>query len=227
MKQKGAIFINTFLLLIYVGITTLSTMQGAFALLTILVFTLGILSQVILAGIFRPAKITIGYILAVLIRLIAFVTIPIQNSTYITITSIAVTFGLDFWQFLFGKVHEKLESGTVSEEEKKQAALFYKTILIAGLLAYLLFIKSYIVVIFFLIALAQLIRSINIKRVRNRCWIEALLIIIIRMSSEFFAFSSTQLIIIAATSIIVMTQKYYIIYPKDVNSISCRTTKKF
>jgi hypothetical protein len=185
-------------------------------------FFLGILAQLILAGVFRPARINPEYLMITLVRLVAFVTVPIQNNIYLYIISISVTLALDYHQFSKGELNKKLtenkenvsEEKEINSEDKDRAKLFYKTILIAAI-SITIFMDMVIFTNIICLAVAiKFISSIKNKKIRNWCVTEISLMSVLRISREFFNYDSFLIYIIVAVFLIVGSIKYYLIYSK-------------
>jgi len=105
MKKSLLVFLNTLLLLVYVGITEFTAQENLFAFLTLFIFAFGVIIVGISSGFFRPHyKPTIREHIFFAIRTVSFLTVPLQanyrHNVALYIISIVIMLILDSWQFI-------------------------------------------------------------------------------------------------------------------------------
>lgn len=186
MKSKILIFVNTLLVLLYVYVNSLSEIEGFNAIFLIIIFGLAMVSQFVFATILKPEKINILFVLIILLRLVAFLTIPLQKNIYLYAISAITTFYLDFWQYSHWKTNTVFNTKTYTEEElihsKKMTEIaFVFSLIIAALVCY----KEAFAIVFLAISFYKLF---NMKKsgysvcMTIECCISAIFIILKRLN---------------------------------------------
>lgn len=186
MKSKIFIFVNTLLVLLYVYVNSLSEIEGFNAIFLIVIFGLAMVSQLIFATILKPEKINILFVAIILLRLVAFLTIPLQRNIYLYAISVITTFYLDLWQYSHWKINTVFNNKTYTEEEliyskKLTEIAFVFSLIIAALVSY----KETFSIVFLAVSFYKLF---NMKKSRYRvcmiieCCISAIFIILKRLN---------------------------------------------
>lgn len=186
MKSKIFIFVNTLLVLLYVYFNSLSEIEGFNAIFLIVIFGLAMVSQLIFATILKPEKINILFVAIILLRLVAFLTIPLQRNIYLYAISVITTFYLDLWQYSHWKINTVFNNKTYTEEEliyskKLTEIAFVFSLIIAALVCY----KETFSIVFLAVSFYKLF---NMKKSRYRvcmiieCCISAIFIILKRLN---------------------------------------------
>ena len=151
MSLKQWSIINTLSAFLYFAIVQSGESTGVYAFVIIIAFGLGVLCQLVLAGLTRPAKITTRYILIVTLRALLFLSVPLLKNLALRITFVLTIPILDFLQSNLPLNRTFLTEPT--ETEKQRSSLFYKSIFYCGLL-YGLLISEYIVTSGFVLLLS-------------------------------------------------------------------------
>ena len=159
MKSKILIFVNTLLALLYAYVNSFGSTEGFNAILLIVIFGLAMASQLVFATILKPEKINILFVTIVLLRLAAFLTIPLQKNIYLYAISVIITFGLDLWQYLHWKTNSVFETKTYTEEEVVYTKTLMEIAFVFSLIiAALLCRKEGLAIVFLAISLYRLFK---------------------------------------------------------------------
>ena len=97
-----------------------------------------------------------------LLRLAAFLTIPLQKNIYLFAISVIVTFCLDLWQYLHWKTNSVFETKTYTEEEVVYTKTLMEIAFVFSLIiAALLCRKEGLAIVFLAISLYKLFKMKN------------------------------------------------------------------
>ncbi|MEE1315566.1 MAG: hypothetical protein UHS49_07385 [Faecalimonas sp.] len=169
MELKKCIFFNTLLVVLYTYINSLNEVEGWNAIFLIIIFALGMLLQWIFAALLKPEKMNVLYVLIILIRLAAFLTIPLQRSMYLYMLSIIITFCLDLWQYSHWDLNAVFKTKTYTDSEvaysKNLAEIAFPfSLTVAALIGY----KGAFAIAFIGISFYQ---AYKIESLKYRIWI--------------------------------------------------------
>ena len=186
MKSKILIFVNTLLVLLYAYVNSFNEIEGFNAIFLIIIFGLGMASQLIFATVLKPEKINILFVAIVLLRLVAFLTIPLQRNIYLYSVSVITTLCLDLWQYSHWKTNPVFKTKTYTQDEltyskKLIEIVFVFSLIIAALVCY----KETFAIVFLVVSFYKLF---NMKKSGYRvcmiieCCISAIFIILKRLN---------------------------------------------
>jgi len=186
MKSKTFIFVNTLLVLLYAYVNSFNEIEGFNAIFLIIIFGLGMASQLIFATVLKPEKINILFVAIVLLRLVAFLTIPLQRNIYLYAVSVITTLCLDLWQYSHWKTNSVFKTKTYTQDEltyskKLTEIVFVFSLIIVALVCY----KEMFAIVFLAVSFYKLF---NMKKSGYRvcmiieCCISAIFIILKRLN---------------------------------------------
>lgn len=162
MSLKQWSYINTLSAFLYFVVTRLDQFSGVYAFITVIVFGLGAIMQLIMAGLTRPAIITAEYVFIVSVRAILFLIFPLLNSFPIAISCFFAICVLDYQQSSFS--HNTVLDKEITEDDIKKTSFFSKTILFCGLFVGILITDDIITsLIIISVALVGIVKQNNTR----------------------------------------------------------------
>lgn len=194
MSLKQWSYINTLSAFLYFVVTQLGQFSGGYAIITVIVFGLGVITQLIMAGLTRPAIITAEYVFILSARGILFLIFPLLNTFAIAISCFFAICVLDYQQSLLP--HNKELDNELTEDDIKNTSLFSKTVLFCGLFVGMLITEDIITsIIIICVALIGIIKQNNF-RFKTIIFIELLITILWRVGIyyQLVAYSLQELI---------------------------------
>lgn len=126
---------NTLLAFLYFSVVQSGKTTGIWAFVVLALFGLGIICMIVLAGLTRPDKMNVRYILIVTLRAILFLSVPLLTTTAARIAFILTLPVLDYLQANLPLHPLFLRELTRDEEEvlSERTSLFFKATILAGL----------------------------------------------------------------------------------------------
>ena len=135
MSLKLLSVFNTLLAFLYLTVVQSGKTTGIWAFVVLALFGLGIICMIVLAGLTRPDKMNVRYILIVTLRAILFLSVPLLTTTAARIAFILTLPVLDYLQASL-PLHPLFLRGLTRDEEEvltERTSLFFKTTILAGL----------------------------------------------------------------------------------------------
>lgn len=129
---------NTLLAFLYFFLVQSGKTSGVYAFMVLFAFGLGVVCQWVVAGMTRPVKMTVRYVLIVASRALLFLSVPYLTTLPLRISFVLILPVLDYLQAGL-PVHPTFFK-ELTEAEKERSKLYYKTAFSGGLI---LFLVSY------------------------------------------------------------------------------------
>lgn len=188
--MKHYALINTYLFLSYIIVTGFTNQKGLYSLLTVLIFALNLIIQLILAGLYRPARVTVKFVIISLIRFACFIILPKFNNIAYKFILLAIVGLVDLYQARKYQCKEFPLKDGYTNKEKNTALKVYNFVLEFSFL--ITAIYSGLISSFFILSCPLFF---CLKNKQHRIWrmIEILIVIIFKIIEilNFVNFNNT------------------------------------